>query len=276
MAAMRRHAKQYDSNLGVPITAALAGTLKAPAYVVDALSLDGLFAEADTSGFYEIIGHDISRVLRICAAARKAAQSVGRPLEDINLVVGHLDADMTIAAIQNGRMTDSDIARLQEGVLAPQPPEQPPLSEPIDPCREKQFTWAQCNEALTRHGERQTCLGERRLKEIESEINAGNEYARRTIDAISYQIAKGIGAMYVAAGCDVEAIILTGGMMRIERVRNDLKRRVGRMAPLLFFEQDIEMETLAREALRVLDGQSKARRRLRKQPDTSSKRRIPT
>ncbi len=267
--------KQPDIGLGVSVTIALAGVIKAPAYVVDSAAIEGVCAEADTSVGQEIIGSDASYVLSICAAARKAAQSVGRPLEDINLVVGHLDADMMLAAIRNARMTDSNIARVQDGACAPQPPEQPFISELIELCRASHITSAQRKEAPAACGGNGACLSESHLRIIDMEINAGNGDALRIVDALAYQVAKGIGAVYVAAGCDVEAIVLTGAMIRIERVRNEIRRHVGRLAPLLLFEQPPDMEALAAEALRVLAGESKARRRYRKQPDTSSNRRTP-
>ena len=65
-----------------------------------------------------------------------------------------------------------------------------------------------------------------------------------------------IGAMYAAVGCDIEAVVLTGGMIRAERVRNELRKRVGKLAPVLIFDQPLEMEALAAGALRVLTGAS--------------------
>jgi len=69
-----------------------------------------------------------------------------------------------------------------------------------------------------------------------------------------YQIAKEIGAMHVAVGCDTDAIVLTGGMVRAQRVRNGLQQRVGKLAPVLVYEQSLEMEALACGAYQVLAG----------------------
>ena len=66
--------------------------------------------------------------------------------------------------------------------------------------------------------------------------------------------------MYVAADCDVDAIVLTGGMVRSARVRNELRRRVGRLAPVLTFEEPLEMTALATETIRALTGDAPAMR----------------
>jgi butyrate kinase len=67
-----------------------------------------------------------------------------------------------------------------------------------------------------------------------------------------YQIAKEIGAMFVAAGCDVEAIVLTGGLVRSRLIRDGVRRRVGRLAPVMVFEGSLEMGALAAGAVDVL------------------------
>ncbi len=60
--------------------------------------------------------------------------------------------------------------------------------------------------------------------------------------------------MYAAADCRADAIALTGGMVRSERVRNGLQERVASLAPVLFFDQPLEMEALAHGALMALTG----------------------
>ena len=97
---------------------------------------------------------------------------------------------------------------------------------------------------------------------IEKRILGGNDYARLIVDAMVYQIAKEIGAMFAACGCAIEAVVLTGGMVRSEYVRGELQKRAGRLAPVLVFDQPLEMEALAAGALRVLNGESEALRYL--------------
>ena len=247
--------KDHASNLGVPVAAALAKELKAPAFVVDPVVVDEFVPEAEISGYEGITRRSTSHALSVRAAARKAAQAIGRSLEDITMVVAHLGGGITVAAVRNGRMMDNNIAFLGGGPFTPQRAGQLPMADLIDLCYGGRFTRAELMEELTKRGGLQSYLGEYRLDAIEKRIAAGDKRARLAVDAMVYQIAKEIGAMFVAAGCDAEAIVLTGGMIRSERVRNELRRRVGRLAPVLIFEEPLEMQALAAEAVRALRGE---------------------
>jgi len=252
--------KEHASNLGVPVGAALAAELKAPAFVVDPVVTDEYAPEAELSGYAPITRRSISHALSVRAAARKAAKAIGRPLEDITMIVAHFGGGATVAPVCHGRMMDNNISLLGGGPFTSQRAGQLPAAELIDLCYSGRFSQAELIEELTKRGGLQSYLGEHRLDAIEKRIAAGDDRARLVVDAMVYQMAKEIGAMFVAAGCDAEAIVLTGGMIRSERVRNELRRRVGRLAPVLLFEESLEMEALAAGAIRVLTGAERGRR----------------
>ncbi len=259
-AVLEHPEKHHASNLGIPVAAILARTLQAPAYTVDPVVVDEFTPEAEISGYAGIARRDVSHALSVRAASRKAAQTVGRPLEKINLVVAHLGGGVTIAAVRHGRMADSNISLLGGGPFTPQRAGQLPASELIDLCFSGRFTREELFEELTRRGGLQSYLGEHRLDAIEERIRAGDGHARLIVEAMAYQIAKEVGAMHVAAGCDIEAIVLTGGMVRSERIRNELRKRLGRLAPILIFDEPLEMEALAAGALAALTGEAPPKR----------------
>jgi butyrate kinase len=135
-----------------------------------------------------------------------------------------------------------------------------PASELIDLCYGGRFTREELRNELSKKGGLQSYLGEYRLDVIENNIRNGDEYARQVVDAMIYQIAKEIGAMYAAAGCSIEAIALTGGMVRSGIIRNGLQKRINRLAPVLIFDQPLEMEALASGVLRILNHECEAHR----------------
>jgi len=53
---------------------------------------------------------------------------------------------------------------------------------------------------------------------------------------MTYQISKEVGKAFVATGCDVEAIVLTGGLTRSKWIRDGVKRRIIRLAPVHIYE----------------------------------------
>ncbi len=253
-AVLDRPEKDHASNLGIPVAAALAVELGVPAFVVDPVVVDEFVPEAELSGYEPIVRQSTSHALSVRAAARKAAQIVGRPVEDMNLVVAHLGGGVTVAALRQGRMIDNNIALLGEGPFTPERTGQLPLGELIGLCYSDRFTHTELIEELTKRGGLQSYLGENRMEVIEQRITDGDERARLAVDAMVHQIAKEIGAMVVAAGCDVEAIVLTGGLARSRLVRRELRQRVGRLAPVMVFEDSLEMEALAAGAIDVLSG----------------------
>jgi len=75
-----------------------------------------------------------------------------------------------------------------------------------------------------------------------------------------YQIGKAIGSMCVAAGPNAEAIILTGGLARSERIVRALKKRLSHLLPVLVLKDTPEMEAMALGACRVLCGEEEPHR----------------
>lgn len=258
-AMLERPEKQHASNLGIPVAAELARRLNAPAYFVDPVVVDEFSPQAEISGYHGITRRSVSHVLSVRAAGRKAAETIGRPLEEIRLVVAHLGGGITITALCNGKMIDNNMALLGEGPFTPQRAGQLPAAELIDLCFSGRFTRDELFDELTKRGGLQSYLGEYRLDIIEDRIHAGDAYARLIVDAMVYQIAKATGAMFVAAGCDIDGIVLTGGMVRSRFVCEALRKRISRLAPIHIFDQPLEMEALAGGALRVLTHEAEAR-----------------
>jgi len=252
--------KDHASNLGIPVAAALARELKVPAFVVDPVVVDEFAPEAEVSGYASIERRSTSHALSVREAARRAARLIGMPVEDINLVVAHMGGGITVAAVRKGKMVDNNIALLGGGPFTPQRAGQLPIEELIELCYSGRFTRSELIEELTKRGGLQSYLGEHRMETIEQQIEEGDEQARLVVDAMVYQIAKEIGAMFVAAGSDVEAIVLTGGLARSKLVRAGLRRRVGRLAPVMVFEGSLEMAALAAGAVDVLSGNGKPHR----------------
>ncbi|HUW61958.1 MAG TPA: butyrate kinase [Candidatus Bathyarchaeia archaeon] len=252
--------KDHASNLAIPIAAALARQLEVPAFAVDPVAVDEFSPEAEISGYAPLTRRSTAHALSVRAAARRAAEQIGRPMEDMKLVVAHLGGGITVAAVDRGKIVDNNIALLGGGPFTPQRAGQLPLEGLIDLCYSGRFTRDELVEELTKRGGLESYLGEHRMEIIEKRIADGDERARLVVDAMIYQVAKEIGAMFAAVGCDVEAIVLTGGLVRSHRVRGLLRRRVERLAPVMVFEGSLEMAALASGAIEVLSGRANPHR----------------
>jgi len=242
----------HMSNLGPPLAAELARHFKIPAYIVDPVVVDEFEPVAEISGFQGITRKSTAHVLSIRMAARRAAKAINRPLDNVHLVVAHLGAGITVAAIKNGKITDNTIALLGEGPFTPCRAGQLPQSELINLCYSGQFTQDELMRELTLNGGLRSYLGDHDVTVIENRIKAGDEQAQLIVEAMIYQIAKQIGAAFAATECTAEAIVLTGGLVRSSLIRNALRKQVGRLAPILVYPEPLEMEALAQGAIDVL------------------------
>jgi butyrate kinase len=244
--------QEHMSNLGAPMAAQLAEHFKVPAYIVDPVVVDEFEPMAEISGYRGITRKSTAHVLSIHMAARKAAKATGRPLDDMNLVVAHLGAGITVATVKQGKITDNSIALLGEGPFSPCRAGQLPQQALIDLCYSARFTRDELVHELTVNGGLQSYLGEHDMTVIEKRINEGDAQARLIVEAMVYQIAKHIGAAFTAAECRAECIVLTGSVTRSSLIRNSLRKRVGRLAPILVYPESLEMEALAHGAMDVL------------------------
>jgi len=265
-AIAERAEQPHPSNLGIPMAADLAREFGVPAFVVDPVVVDEFSPEAEISGYAPVTRRSVAHALSVRSAARVMAEKTGSHVEATSYVVAHLGAGITVAAVRGGRVVDSNIALLGDGPFTAQRAGALPLKDIIDLCYSGRFTQEQLYAELTIRGGLRSYLGEHRMEEIEKRIEAGDERARLVVEAMAYQIAKTIGAMCVAIGPDMEAIILTGGLARSEFIVRSLKRRLTHLFPVLVLKENPEMEALAVGVWRVLAGELEPRRYV--PPDT--------
>jgi butyrate kinase len=251
--------REHVSNLGAPLCAALARHFRVPGFMVDPVVVDEFSPLAEISGYKPIVRQSTAHVLSIRMASERAAQAVGRDLANLNFVVAHLGGGMTIASVCNGKIVDNTIGLLGAGPFTPCRTGQLPMGDLIDLCFSGRFTREELMRELTLNGGLRSYLGEHRMEIIEERIAEGDTKAQQVVEAMIYQISKEIGAAFVAAGCDVEAIVLTGGLARSQRIRSGVRRRVGRLAPVLTYEGSLEMDRLAQGARDVLTGRIQAK-----------------
>src|SRR5208337_2037174 len=84
-------------------------------------------------------------------------------------------------------------------------------------------------------------------------------HAQLIYDAMIYQIAKNIGAYATVLGGRVDAILLTGGVVRDVYLVDRITEMVKYIARVRVYPGEFEMEAMAAGALRVLRGQEEAK-----------------
>jgi butyrate kinase len=245
--------KDYGKPFAAPVVAALAGRLGVSAFITLCSSAE-LLSPARVSGYARIVLGGRLRSPGTMAAAERASRVLGRPPDDVNFVVADIGEDITIAAVEKGRIVDISASILGEGPFSPCGAGSLPAVELIELCYSGDIGKEELMAEVTQKGGLCSYLRESRIGVIEDKIAEGDARARCILEAMGYQIVKEIGGMYGAFNGAVEAIVLTGELMRSRTVRDLIRSRINALSPVIVLEGSLEMEAAAKRAVRVLSG----------------------
>ena len=249
---MRPHAKEHAAVLGALIADDLGHCWNVPAFVVDPVVVDEMEPCAKLSGLAGIERRSVFHALNTKSVVRKAAASLGIAYEDGRFIAVHMGGGITVSAHRYGRVIDVNDAMGGDGPFTPDRSGSLPVGPIIDMCFSGEYTYEQMREFISQKGGVQSYLGTNDMREVETMIKQGDEFAALVTDAMAYQICKDIGAMFVVLDGRANAIVLTGGIAHSTRFTALIKKRVDTLAPVLTYAGENEMQALAEGGLRAL------------------------
>ena len=228
------------------------------AYIYDAVCTDEVDDIARVTGIKGVERNVYSHTLNTRAVARAVADKYGKEYKDLNFVVVHMGGGDSINVHQHGRIVD--IISDDEG---PMSPERSGAISAIN-CAELCFSgeYPDYKSFMRKiHGNSGLVdyLGTKDMREIERRLEAGDEEAKKAIDAMVYQTAKAVASMAAVVDGKVDYIILTGGCMHRKWLAEATKAKVEWIAPVEVIPGAYEMQALAKGISRVLDGKEEAR-----------------
>ena len=86
-------------------------------------------------------------------------------------------------------------------------------------------------------------------------VEKGDRKATLVWNTMIYQVCKMIGEMSAVLCGKVDAILLTGGLVRFADIVDGIRKRCGFIAPISVYVGEMEQEALALPALRALRGE---------------------
>jgi butyrate kinase len=248
---------EHASNLGALISYEIAEKLGIGAYIYDSVAVDELSDIARISGIPSIKRSSLSHALNARAMAHKYAEQVGRPYEEMNLIVAHLGGGISISAHEKGKMID--INSDDEGPFSPERAGRVPCGKLVDLCYSGQYDKRGMKKLFRGNGGLTAYLGTVDAREVQQMIDDGNEEARIVYEAMAYQVAKAIGELATVLKGKVDGVILTGGISYSKVMTDWIKERVDFIGPVEVLAGENELESLAFGTLRVLNGEEEAR-----------------
>ncbi|MEI7660644.1 MAG: butyrate kinase [Bacteroidota bacterium] len=247
---------EHASNLGGLIAHDLISALpNAHAYIVDPIVVDEFDDIARISGHPLFQRVSIFHALNQKAVAREYARSIRRKYEDLNLIVVHLGGGITIGAHRKGRVIDVNQGLDGEGPFTPERTGTLPVMDLVRLCFGGKYSQKEVQKMIKGEGGLVAYLGTNNAYDVEKMVDAGNAEAELIYHAMAYQVAKYIGEMYTVLKCEVDAILITGGIAYDKGFVNWIQERVYKLAPIHIYPGEDEMRALAINGLMVVRGE---------------------
>jgi len=247
---------EHAAGMGCMLAREIADEQGIPAFVAHsaAQSFDRM---AKVSGIPEIERRAVYHVLNIEGVARLAASEMNKKMDDVNLIIAHLEGGMSIAAVAGGQLVDVSSA-FEEGPFTTERSGALPVVSLVELCFSGQHTREQILKMIRGEGGMVAYLGTNKISEIEKRVQGGDEEAGFYLEAMCYQISKEIAAMASVLKGKVDAVILTGKILESSHAVHWIEERCGFIAPLKGYPEQ-EALAFAQAALKVLRGEEKAR-----------------
>ena len=211
------------------------------------------------SGLPEIRRRSAFHVLNQRGAGRKYAEDIGRPYEELRLVVIHMGGGVSVAAHEYGRLIDANNALDGDGPFSTNRTGGLPVGSLVDICFAGEHDRQAMRRKINGDGGLFAYIGETDLRKIEERIRNGDNEAKLALDAMCYQIAKEVGAYATVLKGKVDAILFTGGMSNSGYVTDLIAESVSFIAPIVKYPGEFEMQALARGAYDALCGRREIR-----------------
>ena len=244
----------HPSNLGALIAHSVAQRFNCPSLICDPVSVDQFEPYARYSGLPGMNRRSRLHALNIRAMARRYGESVGKSLDDLNLVVAHLGGGISVVPMKKGRMIDTNDAN-DGGPFSPQRAGTLPSTLLVKLCFSGEYKSAgELNNFLTKKAGLLAYLGSDDGREIEKRISEGDSKAEEVYHAMTYQIGREIGSAAAALQGKVDGIILTGGLAHAPLCTKWISEYIDWIAPVVIQAGEHELSALAEAGSRYIFG----------------------
>lgn len=246
----------HASMLGVQMAKVLQARYGGMMLMMDPTVVDELCDLARITGVRGVYRRSATHALNLKATCRRHARTLGRRYDECNFIACHIDGGISVTAHKGGRMIDVIDASGGEGPFTPTRMGNMAITDIIGSLADytRQDLKALCSQAggLSSH------FGTSNSDIVHGMMEQGDARATRVWQAMIYQVCKSIGSMATVLEGHVDAIVLTGGLLRFDDVLADIRRRCEWIAPVAAYPGEFEQEAMAAGAMRVLTGEEEA------------------
>ena len=246
---------EHPAKLGVMLAWVFAQEYSKPAFTLNPTNVDEYCDLARLTGIKGVYRVSHSHVLNQKAVAEFHAAKMGRKYEECNFIVAHIDGGITVSAHERGKLVAGNMGADGEGAFTPTRIGSVPVLQLLDYI--EAHSVADVRLRCSRAGGFVDLFGTSNSDTIHALVDKGDKKATLVWNTMIYQICKMIGEMSAVLCGKVDAILLTGGLVRFQDIIDGIKTRCGFIAPIEVYPGEMEQEALALPALKVLRGELK-------------------
>ena len=236
----------HVTNLGGLIAYQLANEIGKNAYIANPVVIDELIEEARFTGHPKFENKSVFHALNHKYVAFKYSKAVNKKYNELNLIVCHIGrGGVSIGAHEKGRVIDVNQAFDGSGPFGVTRTGTLPTGQLVHLCFSGEYSKEQIMEMITENGGYKAYLGTSNINEINQMIAEGDETAKKVSNALSYQVSKEIASHVATLKGKVDAIILTGIIFDSSRFLENVKLRIGGIAPIALYPSVNDVEALA-------------------------------
>ena len=245
---------EHPAKLGVMLAHRFAREFSRNAYTLNPTNTEEFCDYARLTGIKGVYRYSHSHVLNQKAVAEYHAQKIGKEYQDCRFIVAHIDGGITVSAHEHGNMVDGNMGADGEGPFTPTRIGSVPLPALLDYL--ETHTPHDVRLMLTRAGGFVSYFGTSSSDEIHKRMEEGDRAAYLVWNTMIYQICKLIGEMSTVLCGRVDAILLTGGLLRFKDLVEGIEERCGWIAPISLYPGEMEQDALALGVLKALRGKA--------------------
>ncbi len=245
---------EHACNLGALMADSISRQYNCPAYIADPVVVDEMINEARISGIPEIERKSIFHALNHKCAARTVAEMMGKPYEQLRMIVAHLGSGISIASHRYGYVIDVNNALDGEGPFTPERSGGVPVGDFMRLVLSGRYSEQQLKKRITGEGGLFAYWNSRDVRYLEEKISQGDPTAEFYLRAMVYQVSKEIASHGAVLEGRIDAIVLTGGMANYDEMVKMIEKRISFLAPVYVIGGEREMYSLAETAYAILEG----------------------
>jgi butyrate kinase len=226
-----------------PLALRLIADKNIPIYITDPPSVNELQPIARISGLAEYERRSRFHALNQKAVARKHAKTIGKDYDKCNFIVAHLGGGISIGAHYKGKVIDVNDAGEGYGPFSPDRAGTVSTEAMLDMCYNRGFTYDEVFRHIRGEAGVYAHLKTKDLKQVENLMHNGNANATLIFQTMAYQVAKEIGSFVSVLKGNVDAIILTGGIIYSQSMTSLISKYVESFGPIAVYPGEFENPT---------------------------------